>query len=249
MTKIFEGYDVTEDRELEAESSREFESEIDSELKKVVQEEETEERQEWDQKFKALKDEGEPLGCMEDYGNEKPVTSNPLELAPEHINWLEKHTGDLPPDLEDRPRVNGRRIYFASISQPAFKDGDSTTLEEIDDFYRLDGWPDEGDFDDERKECLAQEQELQEGLLTGREREALDLLRRGFSQFEISREWGVSEAAVSRTMDRLWRKAPLVMQEIVDLTDGRKNKKHRSMMKTPGVLQTQTIELRPRLTG
>jgi len=249
MTKIFEGYDATEDRELEAESSREFESEIDSELKKVVQEEETEEREKLDQKLKALKEEGESMGCMEDYGSEKPVTSKPLELAPEHIKWIEKHAGDLPPDLEDRPRVNGRRIYFDSISQPAYRDDDSTTLEEVDDFYRLDGWPDEGDFDDERKECFAEEQEFQEGLLTEREREALDLLRRGFSQFEISREWRVSKAAVSRTMDRLWKRAPLVMQEIVDLTDGRKNKKHRVLMKTPGVLQTQTIELRPRLTG
>ncbi len=250
MTKIFEDYDGTEDRELEAESSREFESEIDSELKKVVQEEETEEREKWDQKLIALKEEGEPLGCMEDYGREKPVTSKPLELAPEDINWLEGHIGDLPPDeLEDRPRVNGRRIYVVSTSQPAYRDDDSTTLEEVDDFYRLEGWPDEGDFDDERTECLAQEQERQEGLLTAREREAVDLLRYGFSQSEISREWKVSEVAVSRTMDRLWRKAPLVEQEIVDLTDGRKSKKHRRLMKTPGVLQTQAIEFRPRLTG
>ncbi len=78
MTKIFEDYDATEDRELEAESSREFESEIDSELKKVVQEEETEEREKLDQTLKALKEEGEPLGCMEDYGSEKPATSKPL---------------------------------------------------------------------------------------------------------------------------------------------------------------------------
>ena len=249
MTEMFEDYNQTEGRELEAESSREFESEIDSELKKVVQEEETEKREKWDQRLQALEKEGESLGCMEDYGSEKPVTSNPLELAPEHVNWLEKQAVDLPPDLEDRPRVNGRRIYFDSTTQPAYRDNDSKTLEEVDDFYRLEGWPDEGDFDDERKECLVEEQERQEGLLTDRERDAVDLLRCGFSQSEISREWKVSEAAVSRTMDRLWRKAPLVMQEIVDLTDGRKSKKHRALMKTPGVLQTQAIEFRPRLTG
>jgi len=249
VTKV-DDYDATEGRELEAESSREFESEIDSELKKVLQEEKAEERGKWDQKLIALKEEGEPLGCMEDYGSEKPATSKPLELGPEHIKWLEKHTGDLPPeDLEDRPRVNGRRIYVVYTSQPAYRDDDSKTLEEVDDFYRLDGWPDEGDFDDERKECLAQEQERQEGLLTDREREAIDLLRYGFSQSEIAIKWRVSKAAVSRTMDRLWRKAPLVVQEIVDLTDGRKSKKHRALMKTLGVLQTQTIELRPRLAG
>jgi len=154
MMKNPQHYDAIE--ELEEESSREFESELATEFETAAREEEAEKRKEWEKKLKALKEVGQSLGCLEDYGSEEIGPSKLLELPPKAQEWLEEHKADLPPDLERRPRVNGRRVYVVATDEPMFDD-DPVTLEEIDDFYRFDGWPDEVDLDEHRQECLGED--------------------------------------------------------------------------------------------